>query len=165
MRASTRRVVVLLTPGVLAAWPALEGSVPREALSPSVDGPLVGVDDLIGATYFALCDDSDARLLDVTLPRAGETAALPPAVASGWTELRVLKHLSSDGRVGRAGRHARGFVPLNPRWPTPCWPRSAGRLGTRRKLRSRERGSGQTQPREYKPAIAFPKQGDTAEPR
>ena len=37
---STRRVAVLLAPGVLAAWPALEGSVPREAITPSVDGEL-----------------------------------------------------------------------------------------------------------------------------
>ena len=95
---STRRVAVLLTPGVLAAWPALEGSVPRDALSPSVDGPLVGVDDLIGATYFALCDDSIRGLLDVTLPRAGATAALPSAVARWVDELRVLKLLSPTSR-------------------------------------------------------------------
>ena len=98
---------------MLAAWPALEGSVPRDALSPSVDGALVGMDDLIGATYFALCNDSISGLLDVTLPRAGATAALPSAVARWVDELRVLKHLSPDAP---SARHITefGFVPLNP---------------------------------------------------
>jgi ligand-binding SRPBCC domain-containing protein len=110
---STRRVAALLTPGVLAAWPALEGSVPRDALSPSVDGALVGMDDLIGATYFALCDDSISGLLDVTLPRAGATAALPSTVARWVDELRVLKHLSPGAA---SARHITdfGFQPLNP---------------------------------------------------
>lgn len=111
--ASSRRVVVVLTPGVLAAWPALEGSVPREALTPSVDGALVGVDDLIGATYFALCDDSVRGLLDVTLPRAGATAALPSPVARWVDELRVLKLLSPEAPSATPVTRL-GFVPLNP---------------------------------------------------
>jgi hypothetical protein len=106
-------VVVLLTPGVLAAWPAVEGSVPRDALSPSVDGALVGVDDLIGATYFALCDDGVRGLLDVTLPRSAATAALPSAVARWVDELRVLKLLSPE--VASPTRlTSLGFTPLNP---------------------------------------------------
>jgi len=110
---STRRVAVLLTPAVLAAWPAVEGSVPRDALSPSVDGALVGVDDLIGATYFALCDDSVRGLLDVTLPRAGATAALPSAVARWVDELRVLKLLSPEAASAPPITSV-GFTPLNP---------------------------------------------------
>lgn len=110
---STRRVAVLLTPGVLAAWPALEGSVPREALTPSVDGALVGVDDLIGATYFALCDDSVRGLLDVTLPRVGATAALPSAVARWVDQLRVLKLLSPEA-ASATPITTLGFTPLNP---------------------------------------------------
>ena len=110
---SPRRVVVLLTPGVLAAWPALEGSVPREALTPSLDGALIGVDDLIGATYFALCNDGVRGLLDVTLPRAGATAALPSTVARWVDELRVLKHLSPGTSSARHITDC-GFVPLNP---------------------------------------------------
>ena len=109
----SRRVAVLLTPGVLAAWPALEGSVPREALTPSVDGPLVGVDDLIGAVYFALCDDSVRGLLDVTLPRAGATAALPPAAARWVDELRVLRLLSPEGAAATPIASV-GFKALNP---------------------------------------------------
>ena len=110
---SARRVAVLLTPGLLAAWPAVEGSVPRDALSPSVDGPLIGVDDLIGATYFALCDDSVRGLLDVTLPRAGATAALPPAVARWVDELRVLKLLSPEA-ASSPSISSVGFTLLNP---------------------------------------------------
>lgn len=108
-----RRVSVLLTPGVLAAWPAVEGSVPREALTSSVDGPLIGVDDLIGAAYFALCDDSVRGLLDVTLPRTGATAALPPAAARWVDELRVLRLLSPNG-VAATPIASVGFRPLNP---------------------------------------------------
>ncbi|MBK5298455.1 MAG: hypothetical protein JJE40_14985 [Vicinamibacteria bacterium] len=110
---ATRRVAVLLTPGVLAAWPALEGSVPREALAPSVDGALVGVDDLIGATYFALCDDSVRGLLDVTLPRVGATSALPSAVARWVDQLRVLKLLSPEA-ASATPITTLGFTPLNP---------------------------------------------------
>ncbi len=108
-----RRVAVLLTPGVLAAWPALEGSVPREALTPSVDGPLIGVDDLIGAAYFALCDDSVRGLLDVTLPRSGATAALSPAAARWVDELRVLRLVSPEA-VAATPIASLGFAPLNP---------------------------------------------------
>jgi ligand-binding SRPBCC domain-containing protein len=110
---TTRRVAVLLTPGLLAAWPAVEGSVPREAISPSLDGPLVGVDDLIGATYFALCNDGVRGLLDVTLPRAGATAAVPPSVARWIDELRVLKLQSPDGLAATPITQL-GFRPLNP---------------------------------------------------
>ncbi len=110
---TSRRVVVLLAPGVLAAWPALEGSVPREAITPSVDGELVGSDDLIGATYFALCNDSVRGLLDVTVPRAGETAALPSAVAKLVVHLRVLRLLSPEAGIGTRIT-AFGFTPLNP---------------------------------------------------
>lgn len=110
---STRRVAVLLTPGVLAAWPALEGSVPPDALTPSVDGPLVGVDDLIGATYFALCSDSVRGQFDITLPRAGATAALPSSVARWVNELRVLKHLSPEAAAAVRLTDA-GFTPVNP---------------------------------------------------
>jgi hypothetical protein len=109
---TTRRVAVLLTPGVLASWPALEGSVPRQAVSPSVDGPLVGVDDLIGATYFAICTDNVQGLLDVTLPRSGRTAALPPPVARWVDDLRVLKLLSPDA-PDATPIAAAGFTPLN----------------------------------------------------
>ena len=110
---SSRRVVVLLAPGVLAAWPALEGSVPREAITPSVDGELVGADDLIGATYFALCNDSVRGLLDVTLPRAGATAALPSPVAKWVVHLRVLRLLSPAASLGTPITTL-GFTPLNP---------------------------------------------------
>jgi ligand-binding SRPBCC domain-containing protein len=110
---TSRRVVVLLTPGVLAAWPALEGSVPREAVTPSVDGALIGLDDLIGATYFAVCDDSVHGVADVTLPRAGATAAVPSAVARWVTDLRVLQLAAPE--AGDAGPlTAFGFVPANP---------------------------------------------------
>jgi ligand-binding SRPBCC domain-containing protein len=110
---STRRVVVLLTPGLLAAWPALEGSVPRETITPSVDGALVGLDDLIGATYFALCTDNVSGVLDVTLPRPGATAALPAPVARWVDDLRVLKLVSPEPAVGRP-LTSFGFAPLNP---------------------------------------------------
>ena len=40
---SPRRVVALLTPGVLVAWPALEGMAPGESVTPSVDGALVSL--------------------------------------------------------------------------------------------------------------------------
>jgi len=110
---SWRRVAVLLAPGVLAAWPALEGSVPRDAITPSVDGELVGADDLIGATYFALCNDNVRGLLDVTVPRAGATAALPSPVAKWVVHLRVLRLLSPAASLGTPIT-ALGFTPLNP---------------------------------------------------
>jgi ligand-binding SRPBCC domain-containing protein len=110
---TSRRVAVLLTPGVLASWPALDGRVPRETVTPSVDGPLVGLDDLIGATYFALCNDGVRGLLDVTLPRRGETAALPSPVARWVEDLRVLQLLSPPA-AGAAPITDTGFTPLNP---------------------------------------------------
>ena len=110
---SPRRIVVLLTPGVLAAWPALEGSVPRDAVTPSVDGALVGLDDLIGATYFALCTDSVRGLLDVTLPRAGATTPLPAPVARWLDQLRVLTLRSPEPSAGTPVASL-GFQPLNP---------------------------------------------------
>lgn len=108
----SRRVVALLTPGVLAAWPALEGSVPRDAVSPSIDGSLVGVDDLIGAVYFAVCDDGVRGVVNVTLPRAGETAAVPADVARWGTELRMLKLLSPEPASAPLLTDF-GFQPLN----------------------------------------------------
>lgn len=113
MAKTTRRVAVLLAPGVLVAWPAIQGSVPRDAVSPSVDSPLIGMDDLIGAVYFATCDDSVRGLLDVTLPRAGETAAVRPDVTRWLTELRVLR-LSSPEPAGASPLTSFGFTPLNP---------------------------------------------------
>ena len=110
---STRRVAVLLAPGVLAAWPALEGSVPREAITPSVDGELVGADDMIGATYFALCNDNVRGLLDITLPRAGATAALPSTAAKWVVQLRVLRLVSPAAGTGTPLADL-GFTPLNP---------------------------------------------------
>ena len=110
---STRRVAVLLAPGVLAAWPALEGSVPREAITPSVDGELVGADDMIGATYFALCNDNVRGLLDITLPRAGATAALPSTAAKWVVQLRVLRLVSPAAATGTPLVDL-GFTPLNP---------------------------------------------------
>jgi len=110
---SSRRVVVLTTPGVLVAWPAIRGSVPRETLSPSVDGPLVPLDDLIGAVYFALCNDAVRGVYNVALPRAGATAAVPAEVAEWVPELRVLR-LRSPETDGRRALSAEGFTPLNP---------------------------------------------------
>lgn len=124
-----RRVAVLLTPGLLASWPALDGTVPRETVTPSVDGPLVGLDDLIGATYFAICDDSVRGLLDLTLPRRGETGGLPAPVARWVEDLRVLRLLSPPAASAIPIADA-GFVPLNPTladtvlgeigWPGPA---------------------------------------------
>lgn len=109
---SPRRIAVLLTPGVLASWNALDGSVPRSTVSPSVDGPLVGADDLIGATYFAICHDDVRGVYDVTLPRAGATAALPTRAARWLGDLRVLKHRSPAATGARTLMSA-GFTPLN----------------------------------------------------
>jgi ligand-binding SRPBCC domain-containing protein len=108
---SDRRVAVLLTPGVLAAWSALDGSVPRNAVSPSVDGPLIGADDLVGAAYFALCQDDVRGLYDVTLPRAGATAAIPANAARWVDHLRVLKLRSPDA-PGAPALTSTGFTPL-----------------------------------------------------
>jgi ligand-binding SRPBCC domain-containing protein len=112
INSSPRRVIVPLTPGVLAASAPLEGGVPREALSPSVDGALVGLDDLIGATYFALCDDAVKGIVDVTLRREGETAAVPADVARWVPEVRVLQLRSPQ--VVHARRLVEfGFQPSN----------------------------------------------------
>jgi ligand-binding SRPBCC domain-containing protein len=109
---STRRVAVLLTPGLLASWNALDGSVPRSTVSPSVDGPLIGADDLIGATYYALCHDDVRGVFDVTLPRAGATAAIPTSAARWVGDLRVLK-LRSPAAPGQRTLTAAGFTPLS----------------------------------------------------
>jgi ligand-binding SRPBCC domain-containing protein len=111
--ATSRRVIVPLTPGVLAAAAPLEGGVPSEALTPSVDGLLVGLDDLIGATYFALCDDAVKGIVDVTLPREGETAAVPADVARWVPEVRVLQ-LRSPEAVSARRLVEFGFQPSNP---------------------------------------------------
>jgi len=111
--ASERRVAVLLTPGLLASWMALDGTVPRSTVSPSVDGPLLGADDLIGATYYALCHDDVRGLFDVTLPRAGATAAIPSNAARWVDELRVLK-LRSPEASGVRTLSSAGFQPLDP---------------------------------------------------
>ena len=109
---ATRRVIVPLTPGVLTAAAPLDGVAPPEALTPSVDGPLVGLDDLIGATYFAICDDAVRGFVDVTLPRVGETAALAPEVARWSPEVRVLQLRSPQGLpTTRLTEH--GFAPTN----------------------------------------------------
>jgi ligand-binding SRPBCC domain-containing protein len=110
---ATRRVVVPLTPGVLTAAAPLDGVAPPEAIKPSVDGPLVGLDDLIGATYFAVCDDAVRGVVDVTLSRTGETAALPPQLARWSPEVRVLKLRSPDVTTARPLTDF-GFVPQNP---------------------------------------------------
>ncbi len=110
---SPRRVVVLATPGVLVAWPAVKGSVPRETVSPSLDGPLIALDDLIGAVYYALCNDAVRGLYTVALPRPGATAAVPPEVAQWVPELRVLR-LRGPEIDGLRPLTAEGFTPLNP---------------------------------------------------
>ena len=109
----TRRVAVLLTPGLLASWTALDGTVPRNTVTPSVDGPLIGADDLIGATYFAVCHDDVRGLFDVTLPRVVAAPALPPAAARWVDELRVLR-LQSLERPEAPPLTGAGFTPLNP---------------------------------------------------
>jgi len=78
-----------------------------------MEGPLVGVDDLIGATYFALCDDSIRGLFDATLSRDRAAAALPSPVSRWVDELRVVKHLSPEVPSAQSIVSA-GFTPLNP---------------------------------------------------
>jgi ligand-binding SRPBCC domain-containing protein len=107
-----RRVVVPLTPGVLTAATAIEGLVPSEAVTPSVDGPLVGLDDLIGATYFAICDDAVRGFVDVRLSRAGETAALPSEIGKLAPEVRVIQLRTPRGIEGRKATEL-GFTPTN----------------------------------------------------
>ena len=109
---ATRRVVVPLTPGVLVAATPIDGLVPAEALTPSVDGPLVGLDDFIGATYLAICDDAMRGFVDVTLPRTGETAALPAAIAKWSPEVRVLQLRAPLGVAARSVTEL-GFTPTN----------------------------------------------------
>ena len=109
---ATRRVVVPLTPGVLVAATPIDGLVPAEALTPSVDGALVGLDDFIGATYFAICDDAVRGFVDVTLPRSGETSALPAAIAKWSPEVRVLQ-LRAPLRVAARSVTEIGFTPTN----------------------------------------------------
>jgi len=50
---------------------------------------------------------------DITLPRAGATAALPSSVARWVNELRVLKHLSPEATEAVRLTDA-GFTPVNP---------------------------------------------------
>jgi ligand-binding SRPBCC domain-containing protein len=107
-----RRVVVPLTPGVLTAATAIEGLVPSEAVTPSVDGPLVGLDDLIGATYFAICDDAVRGFVDVRLSRVGETAALPSEIGKLAPLVRVIQLRTPRGIEGRKATEL-GFTPTN----------------------------------------------------
>ncbi len=109
---SPRRVVALLTPGVLVAWPALEGMAPAESVTPSVDGALVSLDDLIGAVYFATTDDGLRGVFDVTLPRAGETAAVPREVARFVPDVRTLQLRVPEHASTRPFTET-GFTPLN----------------------------------------------------
>jgi ligand-binding SRPBCC domain-containing protein len=110
--ATDRRVVALLTPGVLAAWAAMEDRVPAEAVTASVDGALVGLDDLIGAVYHAACDDGVAGLMDVTLTKEGETAAVTREAARHASDVRVLAHRVPGGLLAPR-LTASGFTPLN----------------------------------------------------
>jgi hypothetical protein len=110
---SPRRVVALLTPGVLVAWPALEGLAPAESVAPSVDGALVSLDDLIGAAYFATTDDGLRGVFEVTLPRAGKTAAVPREVARFVPEVRTLQLRVPEQAFTRPFSET-AFTPLNP---------------------------------------------------
>lgn len=110
---SSRRVAVLATPGVLVAWPAVNGAVPRHTVSPSVDGPLVALDDLIGAVHHAVCHDAVRGLYSIALPRAGQTAAVPAEVAQWVPDLRVLR-LRGPEIAGLRPLTAAGFAPLSP---------------------------------------------------
>jgi ligand-binding SRPBCC domain-containing protein len=112
MAGTHRRVVIPVTPGFLSAWPLLDGMVPTEALTPSVDGPLVGLDDLLGATYFAVCNDAVRGIVDVTTPREGATAAVPARVARWVPEVRVLQLRAPEPPKMRLTDF--GFEPLNP---------------------------------------------------
>jgi ligand-binding SRPBCC domain-containing protein len=109
---SPRRLVALLTPGVLVAWPALEGLAPAECVTPSVDGALVSLDDLIGAAYFAATDDSLRGVFDVALPRAGKTAAVPGEAARFVPDVRTLQLRVPDLAPTRPFSET-GFAPLN----------------------------------------------------
>ena len=109
---SPRRVVALLTPGLLVAWPALEGMAPAESVTPSVDGALVSLDDLLGAAYFATTDDGLRGVFEVTLPRAGETAAVPREVARFVPDVRTLQLRVPEHASPRPFSET-GFTPLN----------------------------------------------------
>jgi len=108
-----RRVAVLLTPGLLSSAALLDGAVPPDALTPSVDGALVGLDDLIGATYYAVCDDAISGIRDVTIPRVGETAAVPREVARWTPEVRVMQLRVPEGAAAPPIAED-GFKALNP---------------------------------------------------
>jgi ligand-binding SRPBCC domain-containing protein len=110
---TARRVVVLLTPGLLSSEALLDGAVPPESLTPSVDGSLVGLDDLIGATYYAVCDDGVRGLRSVTIPRAAETAAVPREASRWAPQVRVLQ-LRVPESAAVASIAADGFTQLNP---------------------------------------------------
>ena len=110
---TSRRVVVLLTPGLLASEALLDGAVPPESLTPSVDGAFVGLDDLVGATYYAVCDDGLRGLRTVTIARPGEPAAVPRE-ARRWTpDVRVVQLRVPDAANARSITED-GFTPLNP---------------------------------------------------
>ena len=125
IKSSPRRVIVPLTPGVLAASAPLEGSVPHEALSPSVDGALVGLDDLIGATYFALCDDAVNGIVDVTLP-GKEKRRRQPMSRGGYRRFGFSSF--ARPRLSRPGA-SWSLASSRPtsRWPIPSAASSAGR--------------------------------------
>jgi ligand-binding SRPBCC domain-containing protein len=108
-----RRVVVLLTPGLMASEALLDGAVPPESLTPSVDGALVGLDDLVGATHFAVCDDGLRGLRTVTIARAGEAEAVPRAARRWAPEVRVLQLRVPDTANAQSITED-GFTPLNP---------------------------------------------------
>ena len=108
-----RRVVALLTPGVLVARAALDGLASPYTLTPSVDGPLVGLDDLIGAAHFAACDDGVQGIVDVTLRRVAQTAAVPPSAARWVPDVGVVPLESPDGGERRRLTDE-GFAALNP---------------------------------------------------
>jgi hypothetical protein len=138
------RRVALLTPGVLVAWPALEGMAPAESVTPSVDGALVSLDDLIGAVYFATTDDGLRGVFDVTLPRAGETAAVPREVARFVPDVRTLQLRVPQHAATRPFTET-GFTPLNPTLADSIlaemgWPAVKGR-GMKDEGRSEDRKS------------------------
>lgn len=108
-----RRVVALLTPGVLVARTALDGLAAPHALTPSVDGALVGLDDLIGAAHYAACDDGVQGIVDITIRRAGQTAAVPSSAARWVPDVGVVQ-LESPAGDERRRLTDEGFAALNP---------------------------------------------------
>ena len=161
-RRATRRVVVPAHAGRTGrgrrhstAWS------PAEALTPSVDGPLVGLDDLIGATYFAICDDAMRGFVDVTLPRAGETAALPAALRDGPPRCACSSSARREGR--RALRHrARLYADQRHARRHDCLRAGLAGLRGTREIEDRTRtGSSERHSRDkYTPAFAFRKRGE-----